>query len=76
MQTTLVVLVAIAILAGMAYLHKKNWGFTKLVFLSLIVGIVFGVSLQLMFGDNSNIVKIVSTGFPLLEMAMFPYYKC
>ena len=80
MQTTLVVLVAIAILAGMAYLHKKNWGFTKLVFLSLIVGIVFGVSLQLIFGANSNIVKnsidwisIVGDGYvSLLQMLVIP----
>ena len=80
MQTTLTVLVAIAILAGMAYLHRKNWGFTKLVFLSLVVGIVFGVSIQLIFGAKSDIVKnsidwlsIVGDGYvSLLQMLVIP----
>jgi len=79
-QTTLIVLLAVAILAGMAYLHRKNWGFTKLVFLSLVVGIVFGVSIQLMFGAKSDIVKnsidwisIVGDGYvSLLQMLVIP----
>ena len=80
LQTTLIVLIAVAILAGMAYLHKKNWGFTKLVFLSLVVGIVFGVSIQLMFGAKNEIVKnsidwisIVGDGYvSLLQMLVIP----
>jgi sodium/dicarboxylate symporter family protein len=82
LQTTLIVLVAVAILAGMAYLHKKNWGFTKLVFLSLVVGIVFGVSIQLMFGAKNEIVEnsidwisIVGDGYvSLLQMLVIPLH--
>lgn len=80
MQTTLVVLAAIIILAAMAYLHRKKWSFTKLVFLSLVLGIVFGIGLQLMFGANSSTVKdsmewisIVGDGYiSLLQMLVIP----
>lgn len=54
-------------------LHKKNWGFTKLVFL-IVVGIVLSFYSINVWCQN-EIVKIVLIGFQLLEMGMSPYYN-
>lgn len=80
MQALLVILIAAVLLGIMAYLHRKNWGFTKLVFLSLVIGAIFGISLQLLFGSNSKIIKgsiswisIVGDGYvSLLQMLVIP----
>lgn len=80
MNSLIIVIIAIIILLAMAYLHKKQWGFTKLVFLSLVLGIVFGIGIQLIFGANSSTVKnsmdwlsIVGDGYiSLLQMLVIP----
>lgn len=80
MQTFLVVLISAILLGAMAYLHHKNWGFTKLVFLALVAGIIFGVILQLMFGAKSQVITqsmqwlgIVGDGYiSLLQMLVIP----
>lgn len=80
MQTFVALIVAMALLAGMIYLHHKKWGFTKLVFLSLVVGIVYGIGLQLIFGAKSLVISqsmdwlsIVGDGYiSLLQMLVIP----
>ena len=80
MESTIIVIVALAILAAMAYLHRKKWSFTKLVFLSLVLGIIFGISVQLIFGATSSTVtnsmdwiSIVGNGYiSLLQMLVIP----
>ncbi|WP_297816118.1 L-cystine transporter [uncultured Lactobacillus sp.] len=80
METFLVVLISVLLLAGMAYLHRNKWGFTRLVFLALVLGIGFGVALQLMFGAKSQVVTqsmqwlgIVGNGYiSLLQMLVIP----
>ena len=80
MQVFIIVLVAAAILAALIFLHHKHVGFTRLVFLSLVVGIIFGVTLQLLYGTKSEIltdaidwINIVGNGYiSLLQMVIIP----
>lgn len=80
MHVAFIVIIAMAILAGLAFLHHQKLGFAKLVFLSLVLGIVFGTVLQLMYGADSAIVgqaidwvNIVGDGYiALLQMLIIP----
>lgn len=78
--TILVVAVSIAILAGLVWLQQKHVSFSKRVFLALIVGIIFGLILQLSLGTtNKSLVSsidwlnIVGGGYvSLLKMLVIP----
>lgn len=80
MQTLLVVIAAALILFLMGIIQRKQVSFTRLVFLSLVIGIIFGISLQLMFGAKSSVVtdsiswiSIVGDGYvSLLQMLVMP----
>ncbi|WP_288761333.1 L-cystine transporter [uncultured Lacticaseibacillus sp.] len=78
----IIIILAIAaiILGVIAYLHRKGIGFTKLVFGSLVVGIAFGLVLQLLYGNDSaittstiNWLSIVGSGYvALLQTLITP----
>ncbi|MGM9892112.1 L-cystine transporter [Limosilactobacillus sp.] len=80
MQTLLIVIIAAAIMAGMIYLHRRHWGFTKLVLLALVLGIIGGGAVQLIYGPTSKTVtnaidwiNIVGNGYiALLQMLVIP----
>lgn len=75
-----IVVIAVLILAGLYYLHIHKIGFSKLVFGSLVIGIVFGLILQLSFGATSKVVttaidwiSIAGDGYiALLQMLVIP----
>lgn len=75
-----ILIVAAIILAVIAYLHRKGTSFTKLVFGSLVVGVVFGIGIQLIWGNTSNIttqtinwLSIVGSGYvALLQTLITP----
>ncbi|MCI1985774.1 MAG: cation:dicarboxylase symporter family transporter [Lactobacillus sp.] len=79
---TIIILIAIAIiiLGIIAYLHRKGVGFTKLVFGALVVGIGFGLVIQLLYGNDSTIttetinwLSIVGSGYvALLQTLITP----
>ena len=80
MQVLIIVIIAAAIMAGMIYLHRRHWGFNKLVFLALVLGIIGGAAIQLMYGPTSKTVtnaidwiNIVGNGYiALLQMLVIP----
>lgn len=69
--------ILIALLVGM---KKRNFSFTVRVVTALILGLIFGVILQLVFGFGSEVIKeslkwinIVGTGYVrLLKMIVMP----
>ena len=80
MQTFIIVIIAAIIMAGMVYLNRRHWGFNKLVFLALALGIIGGSAIQLIYGPNSKTVtnaidwiNIVGNGYiALLQMLVIP----
>lgn len=79
--TIVVLLVIAAIILGITgYLHRKGFSFTKLVFGSLVVGIIFGLIIQLLYGNDSAIttktidwLNIVGSGYvALLQTLITP----
>lgn len=76
----LIVLVFVALLAGLVYLRKKKKSFTTRVFVALIAGLVFGILLQTLFGFGSEVIQfamrwigLVGTGYVrLLRMIVMP----
>ena len=80
MQTFIIVIIAAIIMAGMVYLHSRHWGFNKLVFLALALGIIGGSAIQLIYGPTSKTVtnaidwiNIVGNGYiALLQMLVIP----
>lgn len=70
MNTTLAVIinvaVMIAIIYGLMYLKKLNVSFTVRVFVAMAMGIIFGASLQLIFGGTSEIVRESNTWFSVV----------
>lgn len=79
MSTVIIILIAALLLAGLVALRKRL-SFTKLMFLGLVVGLVYGLILQLFFSPNSSVIKtamdwigIVGNGYiALLEMLVIP----
>lgn len=80
MQALLIIIIAAAIMAGMIYLHRRHWGFNKLVFLALVLGIIGGAAIQLIYGPTSKTattaidwINIVGNGYiALLQMLVIP----
>lgn len=70
-------------IAGLVYIHVhfKTWSLSRKVFIALLAGVIFGVSLQLVYGSHqSDIIQqsvlwfnIVGTGYVrLLQMIVMP----
>lgn len=77
MMNLLAFLVLLLLLAQTSYM---NWSLTKKVFTGLVMGVLFGVSLQFIYGPNSIILQesiswlnIVGSGYvQLLHMVVMP----
>ncbi|WNY63161.1 L-cystine transporter [Borreliella carolinensis] len=78
---TLINIITMLILISIVYLcKKKNVSFTKRVFISLAIGIAFGMTIQYFYGTNSSItnetinwITIVGDGYVrLLKMVIIP----
>lgn len=75
------ILVFAGLLIMLAYSSKgRNWSLAKKVLLGLVVGVLFGLALHLVYGDNTDIIKqsiswfnIVGNGYvQLLQMIVMP----
>lgn len=72
--------VLLALIGLLVYMQKKHVSFTKRVFAGLGIGIVFGVILQVIYGEGSNVLSettewfnIVGRGYiRLLMMIVIP----
>lgn len=75
-----IVALAAILLAGIGYFHLHKFSFTKLVFISLSVGVIFGFGIQFIYGATSKIttnaidwINIVGNGYiALLQMLIIP----
>ncbi|WP_314590877.1 L-cystine transporter [Paenibacillus terrigena] len=80
LSTIVNVVVLIALIGILLYMQKKHVSFSKRVFTGLGLGILFGVSLQLIFGRSSDVIKdsvdwfsLVGNGYvKLLQMVAIP----
>lgn len=76
----LIIVLFLAICAGLLYMQKKFVSFGKRVLLALAAGIVFGLVLQYAYGTTSDVIatssdwiNIVGSGFvSLLQMLIMP----
>ncbi|PWW05830.1 L-cystine transporter [Mangrovibacter plantisponsor] len=72
--------VFVILLMGLATTRKTNWSLAKKVLLGLVLGVFFGLGLQLIYGDNSPVLSqsvqwfnIVGNGYvQLLQMIVMP----
>ncbi|MEY8710269.1 L-cystine transporter tcyP [Mangrovibacter phragmitis] len=72
--------VFVILLMGLAATRKTNWSLAKKVLLGLVLGVFFGLGLQLIYGDNSAVLRqsvqwfnIVGNGYvQLLQMIVMP----
>lgn len=72
--------VFVAILIFLSQIGKNSWSLSKRVFLGLIMGVVFGIVLQFIYGLNNNTLthsiewfNIVGNGYVLLlQMIIMP----
>ncbi|MFS2223696.1 L-cystine transporter [Pantoea sp. B65] len=70
----------VALLLLLARTRRTNWSLSKKVLTGLLLGVVFGLALQLIYGENSAVVKesigwfnIVGNGYvQLLQMIVMP----
>ncbi|WP_152396278.1 L-cystine transporter [Paenibacillus guangzhouensis] len=80
LSTIVNVVVLLALIGILLYMQKKHVSFSKRVFTALGLGILFGVSLQLIFGRSSDVIKdsvdwfsLVGNGYvKLLQMVAIP----
>jgi len=80
LSTIVNVVVLLALIGVLLYMQKKHVSFSKRVFTGLGLGILFGVSLQLIFGRSSDVIKdsvdwfsLVGNGYvKLLQMVAIP----
>ncbi|MFD0617275.1 L-cystine transporter [Paenibacillus sp. GCM10027629] len=80
LSTIVNVVVLLALIGILLYMQKKHVSFSKRVFTGLGLGILFGVSLQLIFGRSSDVIKdsvdwfsLVGNGYvKLLQMVAIP----
>ncbi|WON78795.1 L-cystine transporter [Serratia sp. UGAL515B_01] len=74
------VVVFIALLLLLAQTRRKQWSLAKKVLVGLVIGVVFGLALQLIYGADNPILKtsiswfnIVGNGYvQLLQMIVMP----
>lgn len=77
---TLNVVAFVLLLLLLSRLGRANWSLSQKVLTGLVLGVVFGLALQLIYGGNSDIVKasigwfnIVGNGYvQLLQMIVMP----
>lgn len=77
---TLDVVAFVLLLLLLSRLGRANWSLSQKVLTGLVLGVVFGLALQLIYGGNSDIVKasigwfnIVGNGYvQLLQMIVMP----
>ncbi|WP_226570024.1 L-cystine transporter [Mangrovibacter yixingensis] len=73
-------IVFVILLMGLATTRKTNWSLAKKVLLGLVLGVFFGLGLQLIYGDSSPVLRqsvqwfnIVGNGYvQLLQMIVMP----
>lgn len=79
-QVLLNIIIFLALIFGFYFLQKKQYSFTVRVFAALLVGILYGVVLQFIYGAGSPIIKEANTWFAvvgngyvrLLKMSVMP----
>lgn len=65
---------------ALAQTRHKQWSLAKKVLLGLVIGVIFGLALQLIYGSDSPVLKnsiqwfnIVGNGYvQLLQMIVMP----
>lgn len=67
--------VFVILLMGLAATRKTNWSLAKKVLLGLVLGVFFGLGLQLIYGDNSAVLRQSVQWFNIVVMAMCSYCK-
>jgi len=77
---TLNIVAFVALLILLSRFSRNNWSLSKKVLTGLVIGVLFGLVLQLIYGENSAVVKasiswfnIVGNGYvQLLQMVVMP----
>ncbi|WP_148660018.1 cation:dicarboxylate symporter family transporter, partial [Klebsiella pneumoniae] len=68
------------VLLALAQTRHKQWSLAKKVLVGLVIGVIFGLALQLVYGSDSPVLKdsiqwfnIVGNGYvQLLQMIVMP----
>ncbi|MDK6768547.1 cation:dicarboxylase symporter family transporter, partial [Klebsiella aerogenes] len=74
------VVVFAVLLFALAQTRHKQWSLAKKVLVGLVIGVIFGLGLQLVYGSDSQVLKdsiqwfnIVGNGYvQLLQMIVMP----
>ncbi|WP_340278261.1 L-cystine transporter [Pantoea agglomerans] len=77
---TLNIVAFVVLLVLLSRFSRQNWSLSKKVLIGLVIGVLFGLVLQLIYGENSAVVKesiswfnIVGNGYvQLLQMVVMP----
>ncbi|MFE0584017.1 L-cystine transporter [Pantoea vagans] len=77
---TLNIVAFVVLLVLLSHFSRQNWSLSKKVLTGLVIGVLFGLVLQLIYGENSAVVKesirwfnIVGNGYvQLLQMVVMP----
>ncbi|MGC1055482.1 L-cystine transporter [Pantoea agglomerans] len=77
---TLNIVAFVVLLVLLSRFSRQNWSLSKKVLTGLVIGVLFGLVLQLIYGENSAVVKesiswfnIVANGYvQLLQMVVMP----
>lgn len=77
---TLNIVAFVVLLVLLSRFSRQNWSLSKKVLTGLVIGVLFGLALQLIYGENSPVVKesiswfnIVGNGYvQLLQMVVMP----
>ncbi|NYS29354.1 L-cystine transporter [Pantoea sp. WMus005] len=77
---TLNIVAFVVLLVLLSRFSRQNWSLSKKVLTGLLIGVLFGLALQLIYGENSAVVKesiswfnIVGNGYvQLLQMVVMP----
>ncbi|WP_292992863.1 L-cystine transporter [Pantoea sp.] len=77
---TLNIVAFVVLLVLLSRFSRQNWSLSKKVLTGLVIGVLFGLALQLIYGENSAVVKesiswfnIVGNGYvQLLQMVVMP----
>ncbi|MCP1207805.1 L-cystine transporter [Pantoea sp. B550] len=77
---TLNIVAFVVLLVLLSRFSRQNWSLSKKVLTGLVIGVLFGLVLQLIYGENSAVVKesiswfnIIGNGYvQLLQMVVMP----
>lgn len=77
---TLNLVAFVVLLVLLSRFSRNNWSLSKKVLTGLVIGVLFGLALQLIYGENSAVVKtsiswfnVVGNGYvQLLQMVVMP----